>query len=79
MTAHVVLYGRRDCHLCADLRDALAAWPEPVSFTEVDVDGDADLARRYGARVPVLTADDGTEICHYFFDADALQRHLEAQ
>ncbi|MEX0900196.1 MAG: glutaredoxin family protein [Gammaproteobacteria bacterium] len=79
MTVSVVLYGRRDCHLCADLRDALAAWPEPVSVTEVDVDSDADLVRRYGARVPVLAALDGTEICHYFFDADAMGRYLESR
>ncbi len=77
MTVGVVLYGRRDCHLCADFRDALSDWA--VSVTEVDVDGDADLARRYGARVPVLTAADGTEICHYFLDADALRRHMESQ
>ena len=73
----VVLYGRRDCHLCADLRDALVGWP--VTVTEVDVDRDADLVRRYGARVPVLATADGTEICHYFFDAEALRRHLESR
>ena len=77
MTARVVLYGRPGCHLCADLRDALAAWPQPLEVTEIDVDGDAGLARRFGARVPVLTGDDGAEICHYFFDADALRRHLD--
>lgn len=77
MTASVVLYGRRDCHLCADLRDALDGWP--VTVTEVDVDSDADLVRRFGARVPVLTDAAGNEICHYFFDADALRRHLESR
>jgi glutaredoxin len=77
VTVSVVLYGRRDCHLCADLRDALAQWP--VAVTEVDIDGDAELARRYGTRVPVLTTTDGTEICHYFFDGDALSRHLESR
>ena len=79
MTARVVLYGRRDCHLCADLRAALDAWPQPLEVAEVEVDGDPDLARRFGARVPVLTGADGAEICHYFFDADALRRHLDGR
>lgn len=79
MSAALVLYGRQGCHLCADLRDALAAWPTPLAVTEIDVDADPDLVRRYGARVPVLTGADGTEICHYFLDADALARHLEAR
>ena len=33
-----------------------------VSFSKVDVDSDAALRARFGARVPVLTAADGTEL-----------------
>lgn len=78
MTRTLHLYGRRDCHLCAEMRDALAAWPQPLTVVEADVDAEPGLVRRYGARVPVLVAADGAEICHYFLDAGALQRYLDA-
>lgn len=77
MTRALHLYGRRDCHLCAEMRDALATWPQSLTVVEKDVDADVGLVRRYGARVPVLVAADGTEICHYFLDAEALQRYLD--
>lgn len=77
MTQALHLYGRRDCHLCAEMRDALAEWPVPLAIVETDVDDDAELVRRFGARVPVLVAPDGTEICHYFLDAEALQQYLD--
>ena len=35
-----------------------------VEFEEVDIDSSAELARRYGERVPVLTDAAGTELCH---------------
>lgn len=71
------LYGRRDCHLCAEMRDALLALPIVPALEEHDVDADPDLVRQYGARVPVLVGDDGTEICHYFFDAAALNGYMD--
>jgi hypothetical protein len=33
-----------------------------VAFSKVDVDAEAALSARYGMRVPVLTAPDGTEL-----------------
>ena len=33
-----------------------------VAFSKVDVDAEAALRARYGMRVPVLTAPDGTEL-----------------
>lgn len=71
------LYGRRDCHLCAEMKDALLALPVPPVVEEHDVDADAALVRRYGTRVPVLVGDDGTEICHYFLDAAALRGYMD--
>lgn len=38
----------------------------------VDVDGDPELARRYGTRVPVLEHE-GAEICHHFLDEARLR------
>jgi predicted thioredoxin/glutaredoxin len=45
----------------------------PISI--VDVDGDPDLARRYGLNVPVLLLD-GTVVCKHHLDVGELQRLL---
>ncbi|HEX5092516.1 MAG TPA: glutaredoxin family protein [Burkholderiales bacterium] len=55
-----MLYGRSGCHLCEVLADELARLGVP--FVDVDVDSDAALRARYGARVPVLAAADGREL-----------------
>jgi hypothetical protein len=72
------LYGRTGWPLCAEMKDALAVRAERFDLVEFDVDSDEALARRYGARVPVLTGPDGTEICHYFLDERALREYLDA-
>lgn len=70
------LYGRRDCHLCAEMLDALANHRRRPDVVEIDVDGDAGLVRRFGANVPVLTGPDGVEICRHFLDEEALEGYL---
>jgi len=61
-----VVFSRRGCHLCDvlidELRHAIAG--HPVDVTVIDVDSDPALVARYGARVPVLVADD-EEVCHF--------------
>lgn len=73
----LILYVRRDCHLCADMhRDLLALetrWP--ISVDLVDIDSDADLAARYGHKVPVLVGGN-EEICHHFLDEPQLDAYL---
>lgn len=76
MTQQLHLYGRRDCHLCAEMKNALLMNAGGFVLLEFDVDEDPDLSRIYGARVPVLTFPDGTEICQYFLDEDALFRAM---
>jgi hypothetical protein len=73
----LTLLSRSYCHLCEEMRAALAAaFPHLEESLEVlDVDADPVLEARYGDLVPVLLAD-GKEICHYHFDALALTRHL---
>ncbi len=41
----------------------------------VPIDDNAELEQAYGTRVPVLVCGD-KEICHYFFDMQALKRVL---
>ena len=52
-----LLYTRRGCHLCEAAEDMLAACGPAIVAELVDVDADPAIQRRYGDRVPVLTAD----------------------
>jgi glutaredoxin len=53
---HFVLYTRKDCHLCADACDLLAAYQKLHGFTleEIDVDSAPSLISQYGDCVPVV-------------------------
>ena len=73
----LTLYGRPGCHLCDDMRAALEAARARHGFSleEVDVDASPELVQAYGALIPVLVCA-GREVCHYFFDPDALEQAL---
>ena len=45
-----------------------------VEFEEVDVDSDPQLDERYGADVPVLQREDGSEICRHRLTPEALRQ-----
>ena len=53
----LVLYGRKDCHLCDEMKHDVEKVSSgfPVSLTIVDVDSDTTLSKRYGEEIPVLT------------------------
>ncbi len=80
----LTLYGRAYCHLCGDMRVALAPLQREFPFVvhDVDVDADPDLEARFGERVPVLVGMEPQgprELCHYFLDAVAVRMWLAAQ
>ncbi|MGB0713577.1 MAG: glutaredoxin family protein [Gammaproteobacteria bacterium] len=79
--AQLIVHGRPECHLCDDMLTALAHWQSELGFEThfVDIDRDRALAERYGSLIPVLTGDDGTEICHYWLDLVALRQYLTAR
>jgi glutaredoxin len=58
-TPRVVLYSRNGCHLCEAAREVVARVCADLgeAFDEVDVDGDGDLADRFGDEVPVTFVD----------------------
>lgn len=69
-----VVYVREGCHLCDDFLQELAI-ELGADFDEVsvvDVDTDADLAVRFGLRVPVL-AYRGVTICEARIDAERIR------
>ena len=69
---------RRDCQLCDEMLDEIAALGRrlPLPPLEVvDVDSDPQLKRRYGLEVPVLLLD-GTVVCRHRLDLKELTRLL---
>jgi glutaredoxin len=75
----VVLYGREGCCLCDDARAMLGRLAPPTGFTltEVDIDRDDELQRRYLERIPVI-AIDGEEAFELLIDEAELARRLSA-
>jgi glutaredoxin len=69
----LVMYGRPDCHLCDDARAVLQRIGAP--FTEIDIESDDELFKRYLERIPVIALD-GEELYDFFVDEDDLQRRL---
>ncbi|MGQ9684989.1 MAG: glutaredoxin family protein [Thiobacillaceae bacterium] len=65
--------------LSVDARSGLQELQSVLAFrvSELDIDRDFELARRYGSLVPVLELD-GREVCHYFLDVQALRDRLSA-
>lgn len=76
-TRRVVLYGRTGCHLCTAAREVVAEVADAagVGWVEVDVDGTAELAARYGELVPAVTVD-GVLIDYWRIDAVRLAQVL---
>lgn len=78
MTDRLTLLSRPECGLCetmlADLAEYARSHPLP-SIDIVDVDSDAELARRYGLHIPVLLYQ-GQPVCRVTLDRQALARLL---
>ena len=77
----LTLLVRAYCHLCDDMRDALAPLVSgrDVTVVELDVDADASLEARYGDLVPVLllgSVGEGVELCHYTLDVERVRASL---
>lgn len=75
-----VLYVRRDCHLCEAFLQEMAGFfqQKPYQLNVIDITANEQLESEYGTRIPVLLAAD-TEICQYFFDAEAITKYFESQ
>jgi len=73
----VILYSRTDCHLC----DLVAVMMDRagVSWRPVNVDGDPDLARKYGIVIPVLRHPGSGRELFYPFDDEALLQFLDGE
>lgn len=61
--AHVTLYTRPGCSLCDTMHTALVRLGYRV--TEVNIDDDPELTRRYRLDIPVAVRDDGTIVAKH--------------
>jgi hypothetical protein len=69
------VYSRADCSLCERLIEELAGLLGPEAATSVqvvDIEGQPELERRYGSRIPVLMADDEF-VCAYRLDVERVR------
>jgi glutaredoxin len=74
----LVIYSRTDCHLCDDAKAVLGEYVEYLpEFTDVDIDSDPELKRRFEAMVPVVEID-GEVRFHGHVDEILLRRLIEA-
>jgi hypothetical protein len=59
---------------------AMAPAGQPFEVDVIDVDADPSLVERFDELVPVLYGRlDEPELCHYFLDPAAVQRHLDRE
>jgi hypothetical protein len=77
----LTLLSRAYCHLCDEMRAALAplAARYGAAVVEIDVDAHAPLEARHGEHVPVLFAGepgDGVELSRYVLDASRVEAAL---
>ena len=71
------VYSRAGCSLCEDMIAELAGLLGPLAATVrvVDIEGDSDLERRFGHRIPVLAFDDEF-VCAYRLDPARVRAYL---
>ncbi len=71
------MYSRPGCHLCDAAADVVRSVQRrcPFEFRIVDIDGDADLERRYGASIPVIAVD-GRSVFTYRVEPAELEREV---
>ena len=76
----VVLYSRKACHLCDQVKATLVRLERSSGFTwkEVDVDSDPDLQRQFTDQVPVVFID-GKKAFKYRMDERQFLRALAAR
>ena len=69
------IYSRPGCCLCEELIEELieVLGPAAAHAQIVDISGDAVLERKYGARIPVLMADDEF-VCAYRLDRQRVEQ-----
>ncbi len=79
MSAAILLYTRKDCCLCDEMKAAVREVARSIALgvEEIDVDSAPELRRKYGGEVPVLFID-GRKSFKYRVTAEELKKRLKA-
>jgi thiol-disulfide isomerase/thioredoxin len=80
LMVRLTLYSRPGCHLCDEMKAAVArvAQTLPVHVEEIDISNDADLEQRYGLEIPVLLVG-GKKAAKYRIRDDELRRIVQGR
>jgi hypothetical protein len=75
--AQLTIYSRPGCHLCEDMKAVVerVGRKVPIRLEEINIEGDQDLERRYGAEIPVLMIE-GRKAAKFRIAEEALLRAL---
>jgi thiol-disulfide isomerase/thioredoxin len=78
MKNELILYTRKDCCLCEEMKITIRQVAErfPLAIRELDVDISQDLQQQYGNEVPVLFVN-GRKAFKYRVTAKALESRLK--
>ncbi|MEX1046332.1 MAG: glutaredoxin family protein [Actinomycetota bacterium] len=73
----IVMYSRPVCGLCDEAREIILAERRmiPFDFEEISIEGDDDLEREFGIRIPVVLVDD-EELFEYRIEPELLSAAL---
>jgi c-di-GMP-related signal transduction protein len=77
--AEVVVYSRPGCHLCEEAIERIVALHREgyrFGLTEIDIESDELLLRRYLERIPVVEVD-GVEVSDLILDVAGLRTKLD--
>jgi hypothetical protein len=80
MKAELLLYTRKDCCLCEEMKEVVRRVAEsfPLTLQELDVDSAAELQEQYGNEVPVLLVN-GRKAFKYRVSARELESRLRKE
>jgi glutaredoxin len=80
MSHEVIVYSRRGCHLCDDVKAALRKLESQADFAwrEVDIDSDPALRAQFNEEVPVIFVN-GRKAFKYHLKEDEFLRVLKAR
>jgi glutaredoxin len=76
----VLVYSRKDCHLCDVVKETLVRVQRAADFEwrEVDIDADPELRLKYNEEVPVVFID-GSKVFKYHMEGADFLRALKAR
>ena len=80
MKGQLVIYTRKDCCLCDEMKNVIhqVAGQTPLALEEIDVDGAPEIQEKYGNDVPVLFIN-GRKAFKYRVTREELEKKLKVK